>query len=135
MVEASLTPQLVEEGAALIQALDAADMSPDAAFWFYMPDIKAWKLVLAEIKVGSQGPREIYKQIQRVLSSLSKEARALALEDIALAKPDAPVVSVLRKAVRTGPGISGIRFSQNIIDGVLIEDAYIYRLAKPDAPK
>ena len=109
-------------------------MSPDAAFWFYMPDIKAWKLVLAEVKVGSQGPREVYKQVQRVLNSLSKTTtEALPLEDIVLAKPDSPVVSVLRKAIRTSPGISGIRFSQNVIDGVLIEDAYIYRLAKPAA--
>ena len=41
--------------------------------------------------------------------------------------PDAPVVALLRTAIRTGPGISGIRFKNNVIDGTLIEDAYIYR--------
>jgi len=40
-------------------------------------------------------------------------------------------VSVLKKALRVEPGARGIRFSQNVIDGVLIEDAYVYRLAKP----
>ena len=133
MVETSLTPELIEKGAALVAALDQAGTSPDAAFWFYMPDIKAWKLVLVEVKIGPQGPREIYKQVQRALTSLSKTSKALPLEDVALAKPDSPVVSVLRKAVRLGPGISGMRFSQNVIDGVLIEDAYIYRLARPAA--
>ncbi len=133
MVEAALTPQLIQEGADLVQALDAAGLAPDAAFWFYLSDINAWKLVLAEMKVGSQGPREVYKQIQRTLGALSDKIKNLSLDDVAVAKPDAPVVSVLKKAVRTGPGIAGIRFSQNMIDGVLIEDAYIYRLAKPAA--
>ncbi len=133
MVEATLTPELIQEGAELLKALDAAGLSPDAAFWFYFSDINAWKLVLAEVKVGPQGPREVYKQIQRTLGALSDKIKTLSLDDVAVAKPDAPVVSVLKRAVRTGPGIGGIRFSQNVIDGVLIEDAYIYRLAKPAA--
>jgi hypothetical protein len=133
MVEAALTPELIQEGANLVQALDGAGLAPDAAFWFYFPDINAWKLVLAEMKVGPQGPREVYKQIQRTLIGLSGTIKTLSLDDVAVLKPDAPVVSVLKKAIRTGPGIGGIRFSQNMIDGVLIEDAYIYRLAKPAA--
>jgi hypothetical protein len=134
MVEAALTPQLIQEGADLVQALDAAGLTPDAAFWLYSPDINAWKLVLADVKVGSQGPREVYRQIQRTLRALSDKITILSLDDVVAAKPDAPVVSVLKKvARRAGPGIGGIRFSQSMIDGVLIEDAYIYRLAKPAA--
>jgi hypothetical protein len=83
------------------------------------------------MKLGPQGPREVYKQIQRTLGALSDKIKTLSLADVVVAKPDAPMVAVLKRAVRTGPGIGGIRFSQNVIDGVLIEDAYIYRLAKP----
>lgn len=131
MVKTALTPQLIQEGAELLQALDTAGLAPDAAFWLYFPDVNAWKLVLADMKVGPQGPRGVYRQVQRVLGTLSDTVKALSLADIAVAKPDAPVVAVLRRAIRTGPGVGGIRFSQNVIDGVLIEDAYIYRLAKP----
>ena len=131
MVETALTPPLIQEGGELLQALDKAGLAPDAAFWFYFSDVNAWKLVLAEMKVGPRGPREVYKQIQRTLGALSDKIKTLSLADVAVAKPDAPIVSVLKRAVRTGPGIGGIRFSQNVIDGVLIEDAYIYRLAKP----
>ena len=131
MVEAALTPQLIQEGAELLQALDKAGLAPDAAFWFYFSDVNAWELVLAELMVGPRGPREVYKQIQRTLGALSDKIKTLSLADVVVAKPDAPIVSVLERAVRTGPGIGGIRFSQNVIDGVLIEDAYIYRLAKP----
>jgi hypothetical protein len=38
------------------------------------------------------------------------------------------LVQLLRPVIGTGPGICGIRLTQNVIDGVLIEDAYIYRL-------
>lgn len=133
MVEAALTPRLIQEGAELLQALDAAGLSPDAAFWFYFSDINAWKLVLAEVKVGQDGPREVYKRIQRALGARSDKIKTLSLDDVAVAKPDDPVVSVIKRAVRTGPETAGMRFSQNVIDGVLIEDAYIYRLAKPAA--
>jgi hypothetical protein len=128
MVESQLTPELMKEGAALIAKLDASGAAPDAALWFYFPDIRAWKLVLAEAKVGPQGPREVYREIQKALASLRNEVAHLSLEDIAVAKPDAPVLRVLRQAMPTGPGIGGIRFSRNVINGTLIEDAYIYRL-------
>jgi len=131
MVGAALTPQLIAEGTELLQALDEARLTPDAAFWFYFPDINAWKLVLAEMRVGPSGPREVYKQVQRTLDALSNSIEAISLADVVVAKPDAPVVSVLKKALRVEPGARGIRFSQNVIDGVLIEDAYVYRLAKP----
>jgi len=83
------------------------------------------------MRVGPSGPREVYKQVQRTLDALSNSIEAISLADVVVAKPDAPVVSVLKKALRVEPGARGIRFSQNVIDGVLIEDAYVYRLAKP----
>jgi hypothetical protein len=131
MVGAALTPQLIEEGAELLQALDASGLTPDAAFWFYFSDINAWKLVLAEMRVGPDGPREVYKQVQRTLDALSDTIKSFSLADVVVAKPDAPVVSVLKRALRVERNAGGVRFSQNVIDGVLIEDAYIYRLAKP----
>jgi len=128
MVETALTKDLIEAGKVLVRELDKTQLEPDAAFWFYFPDIQAWKLVIAEIKVGPRGPKEVYSQIQRILRKLPKDVAVLSLDDIALARPDAAIVALLRKAVRTGPGISGIRFKRNVIDGMLIEDAYIYRV-------
>lgn len=128
MVESQLTPELMNEGAALIAKLDASGAAPDAALWFYFPDIRAWKLLFAQTKVGPQGPREVYREIQKALNSLRNEIAHLSLEDIAVTKTDAPVIQVLRQAIATGPGIGGIRFSRNVINGTLIEDAYIYRL-------
>jgi hypothetical protein len=133
MVETQLSPELIAEGAALVENLDKTGVSPDAAFWFYFPDIGAWKLLLAEVKVGAEGPREVYKTVQKTLTALRNQVTHLSLENVALAKPDAPVVRLLRQAIATGPGISGIRFTRNVINGTLVEDAYIYRLKKPAA--
>lgn len=133
MVETQLTDKLVEEGARLIRTLDESGVSPDAAFWYYFPDSGAWKLILVEMKVGPEGPRDIYKRIQKALNNLSPRPVVLSLEDVALEKPDAPIVSVLRSAIQTGRNLGGIRFTKNVVNGTLIDDAYIYRLAKPAA--
>ncbi len=127
MVETSLTKELIEAGATLVRKLDESGLQPDAAFWLYFPDLQAWKLVLVEVKVGQVGPHKVYRDVQKTLTD-APELGDLALDDVAIAKPDSPVVALLRTAIRTGPGISGIRFKNNVINGTLIEDAYIYRL-------
>ncbi len=128
MVETNLTKEMIETGAALVRKLDEFGIRPDAVFWFSFPDKQAWKLVIAEVKVGEQGPKEMYRQIQKILAKFSEEISGLSLDDVALAKPDAPMVALLRVALRTAPEISGIRFKDSVINGKLIEDAYIYRL-------
>lgn len=128
MVDSTLTKEMIESGKALIMKLDDSNVQPDAAFWFFFSDIQQWKLVLAEVKVGEQGPKQVYKTIQGVISQFSDELGDLSLDYITLAKPDAPIVKLLRVAIRTGAGISGIRFKNNVINGTVIEDAYIYRL-------
>ncbi|MBI2909724.1 MAG: hypothetical protein HYX92_18960 [Chloroflexi bacterium] len=132
MVTETLTKEMIEAGAALIKKLDEQGVRPDAAFWLYFPDKEQWKLLLADVRLGAEGPRQIYRKIQEILSAFSQEFGELSLDNITLAKPDAPVVALLRTAIRTGSGISGIRFTNNVVDGTLIEDAYIYRL--PEAP-
>jgi len=128
MVDSTLTKEMIESGKALIKRLDDSKVQPDAAFWFYFPDIQEWKLVLAEVKVGKEGPKQVYRKIQTIISKFSDEMGELSLNHITLAKTDAPIVKLLRIAIRTGPGISGIRFKSNVINGTVIEDAYIYRL-------
>jgi hypothetical protein len=133
MVETRLTQQLINEGARLVEKLDQSGASPAAAFWVYFPNVGGWKLFLAETKVGTRGPREVYKQIQRTLHALRNEVTHLSLENVTVTKPNAPLVALLSSAISTGPGIRGIRFSRSAIHGVPIEDAYIYRLKRSAA--
>lgn len=128
MVETILTKEMMEMGKVLVHKLDEHGVSPDAAFWLYFPEEQQWKLVIAELKVGTLGPKKIYRKIQQILAESPDELSGLSLDDITLARPDAQIIVLLRVAIRTGPGISGIRFKNNAINGTLIEDAYIYRM-------
>ena len=133
MVETQLTPELIREGAILVEALDKAGVSPDAALWLYSPEVATWKLLLAQTKVKTDGPREVYRTIQKTLNALRNQIAHVRLEDVAVTAPDVPIIKLLAQAIIFGPGISGIRLKQNVLDGMLIEDAYIYRLKRPAA--
>lgn len=128
MVETQLTAEMIEAGEALIKRLDESKIKPDAVFWFYFSDIEAWRLVIAEYKLGEVGPQEAYRELQRVLRAHPEETKSLSLDNVAMARPHSPLVALLRIAIKTGPGISDIRFTNNVINGTVVEDAYIYRL-------
>lgn len=119
---------MIKTGAALVQKLDERGLEPKAAFWLYLSDVQQWKLVIATEALGEIGPKDFYQKIQETIAANSDEFRELSLDDIALSKTDAPLVSLLRSAISTGPGIGGIRFTNNAINGTVIDDAYIYRL-------
>jgi hypothetical protein len=128
MVETNITKEMINTGAAFIQRLDEHGLRPDAAFWFYFSDEQKWKLIIADVKVGTEGPKNIYQKMRKLLADYPDDISGLSLDDVTLTRPDAPIISLLRVAIRTGPGISGIRFKNNAINGTLIEDAYIYRV-------
>jgi len=127
MVVNSLTEQLINGGKNLIEGLDASGIKVDGALWLQFPEEGYWKLVLSFPNIEKEGPKSAYAKVQKVISKL-KEKDRLSLDEVALAKPNAPILNLLKIAIHTGPGISGIRFSNNVINGQLISDAYIYRL-------
>ncbi|MEX2125342.1 MAG: hypothetical protein WD795_15725 [Woeseia sp.] len=127
LVEADLNKQLIDAGAKLVRSLDKKGLSPDAAFWLYSSDNKAWRLFLVEAKLGEVGPKGVYRQ--KVIKELPEESQVLSLSDIGLLRSDAPFVQRLRTAFRKGRNVSGTRLMNNVVNGKLIEDAYIYRIA------
>jgi hypothetical protein len=128
MVDKILTKEMIEAGAALIKKLDESSIQPDAAFWLYYPDDQKWKLVLAEVKLAAEGPLQIYKKIQETMWECRDQLNEISLDDITLAKPNSPTVNLLRHIIQTGPAISGVRFTNNVVNGNVIDDVYVYRL-------
>lgn len=127
MVATTLTDELIEDGESILVKIDESEMKVDAALWFYFQDDQMWKLMLSVKGVDREGPRKMYGQVQKLMAKKPR-AKDLTLDDVTLLNPDAPLLQLMRTAVKTGPGISGIRFTGNAIDGQLIPDAYIYRL-------
>ena len=117
----------IQEGKRLIEALDKTDFEVEAALWFYLTDSDEWRLLIASPFAEKNGPKKAYSFIQSILAQLPPPS-GISLKDISVLSPKDHLISLLRIAILTGPGISGIRFTRNVINNTLIEDAYIYRI-------
>ena len=128
MVGIELTQEFITSGERLIKKLEQRGMAPDVVFWLYSSEDQAWKLVLVEEKLSKEGPRAGYLRLQRVLSQHGSELQPLELKDVEIAKSTSRIVQLIKKAVRTKN--KAVRFRNNVLDGTLIDDAYIYRTRK-----
>lgn len=128
VVKESLTNEMIDAGAELIRRLDAASFELNAGLWLYMEEPNSWRLILASPIVTKDGPNKAYQGIQSVMSKMPENWKVISLVHISAVGPNKPIVALLRKAVKTGNGISGVRFSRNAVNGQYIEDAYIYRM-------
>lgn len=129
VVKEQLTDEMIEAGAQLTQKLDELGLSIPVAMWLFMPDINEWRLVFASPQLSTEGPKEVYKKIEEARTALGIKLERLPLSAIGLMDTNHQLVQLLRTALRTGPGVSRIRFSKNVVNGHFIEDALIYRSA------
>ena len=131
MVKPTLVDADMKAGEALLSKLDEIKFDVRAAFWFYMPDSEEWRLIFASPAVDKKGPKEAYEKVQSQLPELKEEFEQdyeLSLQNISVISPNDDLVKLLKTAIKTGPGVSHIRFARNVINNVFIEDAYIYRV-------
>lgn len=127
LVAPELTSGLIEAGEKFVQSLDAAGINVSAAFWLLSGEDTGWRLLIGSPEVAQVGAREFYRKIDDRVRALGDTE--LSVSHITAVRPDDSTVSLLRKAVKTGQGISRIRFTRNVINGILILDSLIYRLA------
>ncbi len=127
LVAESFSDSMMESGAKLIERLDNIDSDIKSAFWFYISEEKTWKMMIASPLVDSEGPREYYKRIVKVNSDVSEQENVISLNDIGVTNTSNQTVQLLKIMINTDDAISGIRLSRNTVNGVFIEDTYIYR--------
>lgn len=127
VVKEALTPEMIALGKGLTLQLDKEQHPPSASLWLYRPDVAEWRLLMSLPDLPQTGPLDGYRRIQEAIKNQGDHL-PIALASIELVEPNHPLLLLLRKAIRTGPGMSGIRFSRSVVDGVYVEDAYIYRL-------
>jgi hypothetical protein len=113
-------------GAELVRFLDEHQFDVEAAFWLLESEDAEWRLVLATPLVDHIGPREAYERLRALLEEMPQ--RVIAIRDVTLTSPRDSLVRLMKVAIRTGPGVSGIRFSKNTVNGHYFHDAYIYRV-------
>lgn len=128
LVTGEFTEAMKKVGAVLLRRLDTDKAGVRSAFWYYFPDVKSWKLVIASEKVDLEGPREFYKRVVKAIQTAPKKNPTISLNDIGVTNMSNPIVRLIGIAIGTPSNAVGdIRFSRNTINGNFIEDAYIYR--------
>jgi len=127
MDKTALVERDMQEGKDLIEALDKTEFKVDASLWFYSSDSDEWQLLIASPFVEENGPRKSYGFIRSVLAQPSPPS-GISLKNVSVLSPKHQLIKLLRMAITTGPGISNIRFTRNVVSNTLIEDAYIYRI-------
>lgn len=114
----------ISAGQRVIEALDEEGYALSAAFWNYFSDLSGWRLVLVPKKFEGGAVKDELLAIRRVLKSQNVE---FDLSDVKIQSSDNPLVRALAKIARV-EGIAGVRVRQNWINGVYLEDVYVYRM-------
>lgn len=129
MVKTSLVEQDLKIGAQLVRLLDEAGIDVRAALWLYSEETKRWKLVIHTPLYESHGPLEAIHAILTVMQNEIPREQ-LSSTDIIVTGRRNEVVRALHTKYHTDPReIDSIRLAGDIIDRVLIDEAYVYRVA------
>lgn len=130
VVGSQLTQEMCDTGRYMLEQLDINDCQVVGALWFYFSEGQEWKYIVSTPLLKSSGPKEIYRIIDRINEGSS--GKTISLNSILMAQPNHPLIELLSYSFGTGEGISGVRFSNNTINGQVIEDAFIYRMKRPN---
>ena len=129
VVKESLSSEMVEDGAQLLQKLDEMGLPISLAMWFYISGINEWRLMFASPESSVTGSTKVYEKINEARRAIGDLSERLPLLAIGVMGSSHPLVQLFRTAVKTGPGISRVRFSRSAVNGHFIDDALIYRIA------
>jgi hypothetical protein len=129
VVKEALSSEMISAGEELTRRLDEARFIVTASLWLYITEANDWRFIIGSPEVRTNGPKKAYKRIQNVIAKMSEDQPKIQLRDVTVIDSNDPLIALLRAALGTGEGVSNIRFRHNVINGVLIEDAYIYRIA------
>jgi hypothetical protein len=126
MDKATLVDIDITAGERALQILDRARFKISVALWLYSSEFEAWRLYIASALVDTEGPKEAYI---RLLSALrASDPDLTANLTITLVSPKDPLMRALRRTFGTASSVHGMRLGNNVIDGLFVEQAYIYRI-------
>jgi hypothetical protein len=127
MATAALVSTDVEMGSELLKVLDEAAFPVTAAAWIYFPDVDEWRLVIRTPK-AEKDLQGALRELAAAMDAKGDLRARLDLSRVKLVPPKDKILAAMGSMVRVD-GISNVRFSRNVINGMVIDDALIYRLA------
>jgi len=127
MAQPVLVKKDIEAGMELLRVLDASNFPITGAAWIYFPDIEEWRLVIRTPR-AEQNLQGALLDIAIAMDAAGDLRSRLDLSRMKLVPPGDRMLQAMGSVVRA-TGLSKIRFSKNLINGIYIDDALIYRLA------
>lgn len=127
MVATPLVDSDIAMGRELLGILDRAKFPVTGAAWMYFEDVNQWRLLIRT----PTAERDLLGALTQVAGAMDAEGDLrgrLDFSRVKLVPPKDKALAAIASVVRVD-GTSTIRFSRNVINGVLIDDALIYRLA------
>ena len=128
LVGDQLTEDMITTGEHVVRALDKLNVLVKGAFWLLLPEQRVWRLIVASPEVETLGPKAVYRKVDAALKRLPSDVQPISTRDITVLEDSNSLVQLMRAMIRTGPTISNVRMSRNIVNGQLVEDALIYRM-------
>lgn len=123
MYKTILVRQMIDEGACLLQKLDARGIPVRAALWYDDAEKLAWKLVIVTSVASNPGPLEAYLQIQLAMKGLGL---SISLDDIIVMSPTSRKFEDLRR-IMEGVTKGTFLHPKDPSHGAAFDDAYVYR--------
>lgn len=127
MADAALVTKDIEAGSELIRLLDESKFPVTGAAWMHFPDIDDWRLVIRSPKAGTN-LQEAFLDLAKAMDAKGDLRARLDLARIKLVPPSDKLLAAIGSVLRV-EGLGTTRFSKNVINGIFIDDAVIYRLA------
>lgn len=119
----------IEEGKELLKELDRQGLNPEVAIWLYIPEGNNWRFIIGSTSFNNKTNQNLYSDFVNKYKDL-KQVKNVGLENITLLPTNNDLIALLKIAIKTSSkDIGNIRFTSNVINGVLIEDALIYRIS------
>jgi hypothetical protein len=127
VAETVLVDDDVKAGSELVRILDETSFPVTGAAWIYFPDVEEWRLVIRTPR-AAKDLQGAYLDIARAMDAKGNLRARLSLARVKLVPPTDRMLQALGSVVRAS-GLNSIRFSRNVVNGIYIDDALIYRLA------
>ncbi len=68
-----------------------------------------------------------YTMVSEVISSIGDVNKSISIDNMKIVKNNDPMMRLLKGIVRTGKGLNTIRMTSNMMNGIYVQDALIYR--------
>jgi hypothetical protein len=120
MDKATLVDVDIAAGERVVQILDRAGFKVRVALWLYTSEFEAWRLHIASPL------KNAYVQLFSALRSSDPDLADSVT--ITLVGTRDPFIRALRRTFGMTSSVHGLRLGGNVIDGVFVEQAYVYRI-------